>query len=34
MPYKWHKTVRIFEFAKISFNEKIQKLIIEIKTEM
>lgn len=21
MPYKWHKTVRIFDFAKIPFNE-------------
>jgi hypothetical protein len=43
MPYKWHKTVRIFDFAKISFNEKVQeliyeqnihKLIIEKKTKM
>lgn len=21
MPYKWHKTVRIFDFAKITFSE-------------
>ena len=28
MTYKWHKTVRIFDFAKITFNEIILEFII------